>query len=637
MRISFHSPLPPCDSGIADYSAALIEALGSYATVETGTEPARADIALYQIGNNPHHIDAYDLALAHPGVVVLHEANLHHLMAERTIRRGDWDGYLRELVYDGGEAAAAYGQRVRALEVGPDYAGVPMLRRLLERTRGLIVHSQYVEQRAREAGYTGPVAVIPHGAWLPVMDDSAERERLGIRGAEPLVGIFGHLKPYKRILQSLRAFARLTRENRDAKLVLAGAEHPDLPLEPLLAQLGLNGNVRRLGVLDGERFNGAMAACDIGLNLRYPTVGETSGTLMRALGMGKAVVVSDAGAFAELPADVCLRVPVEGDEEELLYQYLKLLCGRADLRQALGTRAREWVAAECNWNRVAERYADFLRQVAARPRRIETLGAKPVVADDLLQWAQPGAEAYLRSHLARLLKTLEMTPRGTAKDSVLEMGAYLQITPLLARRLGYGEVRGSYLGQAGQVDHKRVVSSHGDLFECSIDLFDAERDAFPYAEGRFATVICGELLEHLAHDPMAMMSEINRILQPGGHLVLTTPNAASARAIAAALDGHHPGFFTTYMKPGPQGAAERRHSREYTVKEIYRLMVESGFEVLRMETGEFGEGAGHQYDWVRHLLAQRGQATDLRGDGTYVLAAKVGPVRERWPTWLYSE
>jgi SAM-dependent methyltransferase len=136
---------------------------------------------------------------------------------------------------------------------------------------------------------------------------------------------------------------------------------------------------------------------------------------------------------------------------------------------------------------------------------------------------------------------------------------------------------------------------------------------------------------------MAMMSEINRVLRPGGHLVLTTPNAASARAIGAALEGHHPGFFTTYMKPGGGGATERRHSREYTAKEIYRLMGEAGFEVLRMETGEFGEGAGQQYEGVKQLLALRGQATDLRGDGTYVLGKKVGPVRERWPGWLYSQ
>ncbi len=60
------------------------------------------DIALYHLGNNPYHDFVYETALQHPGVVVMHEANLHHLIARSTIRRGDWDGYLAECEYNGG-------------------------------------------------------------------------------------------------------------------------------------------------------------------------------------------------------------------------------------------------------------------------------------------------------------------------------------------------------------------------------------------------------------------------------------------------------------------------------------------------------------------------------------------------------
>jgi SAM-dependent methyltransferase len=217
------------------------------------------------------------------------------------------------------------------------------------------------------------------------------------------------------------------------------------------------------------------------------------------------------------------------------------------------------------------------------------------------------------------------------------MGAYLQITPVLAQKLGYGQVRGCYLGPTGRTDHKRVVSSRGDIFECSIDLFDAERDAFPYPDASFDTVICGELVEHLSADPMHMMGEINRVLKPGGHLVLTTPNAASARAIASVMDSYHPGFFTTYIRPHADGTpGDPRHCREYTAKEAYRLAVDAGFDVERIETGEFSEGADAQYGWVGQLLAERGYEAAYRGDGTYILARKVGPVRDRWPNWLYS-
>ena len=68
--------------------------------------------------------------------------------------------------------------------------------------------------------------------------------------------------------------------------------------------------MRVIGFAPIEEFVGYLAACDIVLNLRYPTVGENSGTLLRALGLGKAVMVSEVGSFQELPDDVCLKVPV---------------------------------------------------------------------------------------------------------------------------------------------------------------------------------------------------------------------------------------------------------------------------------------------------------------------------------------
>ena len=68
---------------------------------------------------------------------------------------------------------------MRALEVGPDYEGVSMTRRLLESARGVIVHSRYMRDEMRAAKYAGPIAVIPHGAWIPPVDRMAYRRRRG--------------------------------------------------------------------------------------------------------------------------------------------------------------------------------------------------------------------------------------------------------------------------------------------------------------------------------------------------------------------------------------------------------------------------------------------------------------------------
>ena len=653
MRTALFTALPPRKSGIADYSAALLKHLEERIEVSVfeentaGFRPGDYDVLLYQIGNNPDHSVAYETALEHPGVVVLHECNLHHLIAELTIRRDDWDGYLGEVEYAAGPEALAYAQRVRALEVGPDYDGVPMLRRLLERSRGAIVHSRFVETKVREAGFTGPVAVIPHGAWLPDADRMAYRHRLGLDETSPLIGIFGFLKPYKRIAESLRAFRRLLHAEPQARMILVGDEHPDLPLDSLIRSLDLTAAVRRTGFTSAEDFTGYTAACDIVLNLRFPTVGESSGTLLRALGLGRASLVSDVGSFAELPADVCLKVPVDGTEEDLLFEYLNLLCSRPDLRGQLGDRARRWVKRECNWELVARRYAEFVEAVnegrewsgIAEEAPAVAVDPEPPSAQYLSEWSSSDKDAsqYLDIHLARLQRTLAVTPPGAKGDGILEMGSYLQITPALKNELGYGEVRGCYYGKLGEVDHKKVVSATGEVFECDIDLFDAEKDPFPYKNGYFATVICGELIEHLAEDPMHMMAEINRILRPNGHLVLTTPNIASLRAIAAILSGYHPGFFPAYIRPAAAGdKADARHNREYTPKEVARLLIDAGFEVTLLETGPFRDEPKPEHGWVDHLLKRYMLATDLRGDGIYAVGRKTGPVRERHPGWLYN-
>jgi glycosyltransferase involved in cell wall biosynthesis/SAM-dependent methyltransferase len=659
IKLAFFSPLPPARSGIADYSAALLDELEKLVEVEAfsskpdGFDPRRFDAVLYQIGNNSYHDFCYETALEHPGIVVIHEANLHHLIADITIKRGDWDAYLRAIEQEGGLAALEYAQRVRALEVGPDYEGVPMLRQLLARSKAAVVHSDCVESELRNAGFQGPVARIPHGAWIPEASRLDYRTRLGLDEAAPLMGIFGFLKPYKRIAESLRALRRLVRVEPKAKLILVGEPHPEFALESLIQSLGLAPHVRILGFRPIEEFVGYMAACDIVLNLRYPTVGENSGTLMRALGLGKAVIVSAVGSFSELPDNICLKAPVDASEEDHLFEYLNLLVNRREIRQALGVKAQEWVQTECAWPKVAKRYAEFLEQIANGrkivSRRRITLAepaseppAEPahvtVQPEYILAWSpDSAAKSYIETHLTRLEKTLSITPPGGPSDRILEMGAYLQITPALQTRLGYGEVRACYYGCAGRVEHRTTTSSEGEQFACKIELFDAEKDQFTYDNAYFSTVLCCELLEHLTEDPMHMMSEINRILKPAGHLVLTTPNIGSARAIAAILEGYHPGFFPAYIRPPENGAeSEARHNREYTPKEIMLLLLDAGFEVTLLETGPFREVPKPELAWVRHLLERYELPQDLRGEGIYAVGRKIGPVRERYPAWLYQ-
>jgi SAM-dependent methyltransferase len=423
-----------------------------------------------------------------------------------------------------------------------------------------------------------------------------------------------------------------------------GEVHPELPLDSLIASLGLSAHVRHIDFAPIEDFNGYIGACDIVLNLRYPTVGESSGTLLRALGMGKAVVVSDVGSFREYPDEVCLKAPVDSSEEDHLFEFLNLLVSRPHVAQALGARARDWVARECNWETVAQQYVDFLagkptvEPTSTKDAPAASEPAHVVPAEYIVQWApvENGARAYVEDHLTRLEKTLAITPPGGPGDHILEMGAYLQITPALRSHLGYGHVRGCYYGAAGTVEHRSVTSASGEEFQCDIDLFNAEKDPFPYANDCFTTVLCCELIEHLFEDPMHLMSEVNRVVRPGGSFVLTTPNITALRGIAAILQGFHPGFFHAYIRPSASGEVEARHNREYTPREVRNLMENSGFAVTRLETGPFFDEPRPQDAWVVHLLERYGLSTELRGDGIYCVRSKTGPVRERYPSWLYS-
>jgi SAM-dependent methyltransferase len=520
-----------------------------------------------------------------------------------------------------------------------------MTRRLLESAKALVVHSEFMRGEMRAAGFAGPIARIPHGAWIPQVDRFAYRERLGIPASTPLIGIFGHLKPYKRIAECLRAFRRLARLEPRVKMILVGEKHPDLPLDSLIRTLDLAAHVRVLGFTPIEDFTGYIAASDIVLNLRYPTLGETSGSLMRALGLGRAAVVSRVGAFAELPDEICLKVPVGPGEEDLIFEYLNLLASRSDHANAMGDRARAYVRRECDWEAVAQRFASFLcamraarewhppDQAAPEPEKT----SPPVPSQYIAGWADGvAAREYVQLHQTRLVRTLDATPAGGPGDRILEMGAYLQMTPALRTRLGYGTVRACYYGPAGGVDHRSVVSAEGERFECDVDLFDAERDRFPYDNDYFSTVLCCELLEHLFHDPMHLMSEVNRILKPGGHVVLTTPNLASLRAISAILQGYHPGFFQPYLRPSSNHETAARHNREYTPLEIQLLLEGSGFTVARLDTGPFRDEPAPEYGWVRHLLHSYRLDASLRGEGIYAVGRKTAAVRERYPSWLYA-
>jgi glycosyltransferase involved in cell wall biosynthesis len=383
MKVAYYSPLPPSRSGIADYSTLLLPALRERIDVvvaEPGRRAPAADVALYHLGNDPDaHGWIADALLRRPGVVVLHEYVLHHLVAGVTIGRGDGRGYLdameRELGVAGRLLALGVLDNLLPLLWETQPERFPLSGVYLDHATGLIVHSTYVAERAREAGYAGRVWRIPHPGWPHGEIEPAA----DVHGA-PLIGCFGFLNMNKRIPQLLEAFAWFRRMHADARLLLVGGAGDRFDVGRRLERLGLTEGVERLDYVPEQRMWSLMAACDVLVNLRYPTMGETSGSVIRALSLGRPLVVSDVGWFAEVPDDVVVKVPVDELEVPMLEAALQFAVRHG---AALGANARAYVASEHDLGRVADLYVAALETAA---------GADAVEDAVLLRIAEAAAE-----------------------------------------------------------------------------------------------------------------------------------------------------------------------------------------------------------------------------------------------------
>lgn len=388
MRVAWFCPMPPERSGIADYAALVLPAIRARTEVVVPRRGAKkpprgADLCVYHVGNNPDaHGWIVDALRREPGVVVLHDFVLHHLVAGMTVGRGDGHGYLDAMEREGGVVGRLLAHGVLDKRIPPLWESRPedfhLAGDVLDRATGLIVHSRYVRDRAREAGYDGPVWVVPHPAWpvppvAPVAFD-----------ADVLVGTFGNVNASKRAPQLLEAFARLRATDERASLLLVGATSPGFDLDRRLQRLGLDAaGLVREGYVDEARLWSLMAACDVHVNLRSPTMGETSGTAIRALSLGKPLIVSDVGWFAELPDDVALKIPVDDEEAGSLLAALRLLSGRPDVRAAMSEAALDLAAREHDVERVGDLYVAAFEQAAG--------GA--TVADGVLRDVAAGAAA----------------------------------------------------------------------------------------------------------------------------------------------------------------------------------------------------------------------------------------------------
>jgi glycosyltransferase involved in cell wall biosynthesis len=401
MRLAYFSPFPPARSGIADYSAELVPHLAEHLELELFVdegarvdeslsarfpvrgdrafpalwEAGRYDSVLYHVGNNPDfHARTWKMLQRIPGIVVLHEAMLHHLVRGMTLAKGDLEGYVEEMRYAYGRTGEALARRSVGTGIPLDVWSYPLFERVVDASLGLIVHNDCTGDRVRASRPGTRIVKIPHHLSLRELEEAGglsspeeARAALGLPPEAFVVASFGFITPAKRLDVALRAFARLRREVPHAVYLLVGEVSPHYDFAAILNS-DLAPGVTVVGRTELDRFLLYMLAADVTINLRYPSAGETSGTLIRLLGLGKPVIVSHTGAFSEIPDDCCAKIDLDETEEELLAAVLLRLAADEPLRRRMGENARRHLAAHHTLEGSAHAYADFVREiVAARP------------------------------------------------------------------------------------------------------------------------------------------------------------------------------------------------------------------------------------------------------------------------------
>jgi glycosyltransferase involved in cell wall biosynthesis len=375
--LGFVSPLPPVRSGIADYSADLLGALRSevelvtYPPAEAGSAySAGHGVVLLQVGNDPLHLPSLEAlrenARRVPSVLVLHDFSLHHLFAAGYLDRGDVEKYALELERSHGTRGLSLGDRARAGERVPVWDLAPWIWPMslgaVDDASAVIVHSRLVRGALLRERPTVPAFEIPHlVAPAPEHGRDEARIGLGLPRDRIIAATLGIVTPAKRIGKLLEGLALISPDRRPF-VVVGGAVADDDPLVRAVHDRGLEGDVRFTGYLSDHDFWRLARAADISVNLRFPTVGETSGAVCRLAGSGLPVVVSDVGWFRELPESFASRIPVGEGEAEAIARELDGLSSDEILRRARSVAARAWGEARSPV-RIAQAYARVIRAV----------------------------------------------------------------------------------------------------------------------------------------------------------------------------------------------------------------------------------------------------------------------------------
>jgi glycosyltransferase involved in cell wall biosynthesis len=395
LRLAWFSPLPPSRSGIAVYSAELLPLLEGEFTIDRFPEcdahdfvwrhrRAPYDVIVYQLGNAPFHDYMWPYLASYPGLVVLHDARLHHARARQLLSQKRFDDYRHEFWFDHPDATRDFVEYAVEGLGGPIYYFWSMLRVVMQTARAVAVHNARVAETLR-AEYEG-VAIDTIRMGVPAIPAdaaarTAARRALALTDGAVVFAVFGKITAAKRISSILHAFATLHASVPEAVLLLLGDAGEYVTLDREIAHYGIAARVRVTGHIADDAVGTHLAAADVCLCLRWPTAQETSASWLRCLAAGRPTVVTDLAHLADLPtiepcnwrctppssAPVAVRIDLL-DEASQLERAMRRLAEDSRLRSDLSAAGEAWRSANHTTEIMAGDYRRILKDAAARGR-----------------------------------------------------------------------------------------------------------------------------------------------------------------------------------------------------------------------------------------------------------------------------
>jgi glycosyltransferase involved in cell wall biosynthesis len=384
-RLAYVSPLPPAQTGIADYSAELLPELVRYYAIDVIVAQGEVsdpwikehcairdqewferhahsyDRIIYHVGNSLFHLHMLPLLERYPGVVVLHDFYQSGLMAHLEVQCG-WKGVWTRALYHA-HGYNAVRERFAPGNVLETVHKYPVSLTVLENAQGVIVHSRYSQQLAQK--YYGDSlpddwAVIPLPRLLPQnLDRKAHREALGLGEDDFLLCSFGILVETKLNLRLLEAWLQtpLARDSR-CHLVFVGQDSQDeycVKLRKAINASPARTRIRITGFAPAEVYKQYLQAADAAVQLRAFSRGETSAAVLDCMAHAVPTIANANGSMAELPQDTVLLLPDEFSTSDLA-DAIMMLRENPERRQELSEKAHAAVMNSHSPQHVASRY-----------------------------------------------------------------------------------------------------------------------------------------------------------------------------------------------------------------------------------------------------------------------------------------